>query len=859
MKKKLLKYAFISILFVSIILNLTFVYAEEYTGNAIWNSEIISNIYIKKIRNDGYSKYEPARFIRRSEDNKFVYCLQPFVGIDNNLPYYNIERSDFATVLNMTEVQWTRISLLAYYGYGYNDNSYDHSDQKWYSITQFLIWRTAEPTSVIYYTDTLNGTRNDNKFTSEIAELESLIAGHYAKPSFNTDGVIAPIGQTITLTDNNGVLSDYKIESSSNVNASINGNTLTITPTVVGDGEITFVKKATKYDMPPVVYFSNHSQNVFRPGNYDPVNSRFSIKISGGSIELYKLDKDTMDSYPQGNATLENAIYEIYDTDYNLVTTLVTDKYGYAKTEKILFPNKEYILKEKKASKGYLLDTEEHRFTLTEDNLDIYIDVYEKVIKSKVNIFKVIASNKTGILTPEPNITFEIYLNNCTPRQTPNLLSIDVDTNTEVNPYCLVDTITTDKNGFAEITLPYGKYTFRQVNSTPNYEKVNDFEIVVDENSDAEISKVLSNAEITAKLKLIKVDEDSNKVLVRDGIKFKIKNTDTNEYVCQDITYPTKQTICTFETKGGYFTTPNILNSGNYQIEELEDQDIKGYVVNTTPIAFSINENSNFVVEGDDIIIEVKFSNKQVKGEFNLTKVGEKFILEDDTFRYEEIKLNDVSFDLYANGDIYSQDGTLIYKDKEIVKSFKTVDGFYKLDNLYLGNYCIVETSTDDNHILDNKPYCFKLEYKDSKTPIISLSYTFKNHIGKGDVEISKTDLSTVDPVPNALIEVYTEDDKLIFSGRTDSDGKITIKYLPIGKYKFIEKEAPEGYILNTDEHFFEIKEDGEIVKSYLTNEKEIFEVPKTSVADSKVIDVVTIILVIAGIGFIVYDKRKNK
>ena len=79
------------------------------------------------------------------------------------------------------------------------------------------------------------------------------------------------------------------------------------------------------------------------------------------------------------------------------------------------------------------------------------------------------------------------------------------------------------------------------------------------------------------------------------------------------------------------------------------------------------------------------------------------------------------------------------------------------------------------------------------------------------------------------------------------------------GKYKFIEKEAPEGYILNTDEHFFEIKEDGEIIKSYLTNEKEIFEVPKTSVSDSKVIDVVTIILVIAGIGFIIYDKRKNK
>lgn len=857
MKNKICKYAFLSVLFLSIIIGITKVNAETYTGQAIWPSEFISNIYIKKIKPDGYMKYQQARFLRRSEDNKYVYCLQPYVEIDNNLPYYNVARSDYATVLNMTEDQWTRISLLAYYGYGYNDNGYDHSAQKWYAITQVLIWQTAEPSSDIFFTDTMNGTKQPNKFSSEIAEINALVDAHYVKPSFNTDGLTASLGKTITLTDTNGVLSNFTVESSSNIDASISGNTLTITPTAVGDGTITFVKNATKYEIPPVVYFSDHSQNVFRPGNYDPVNSRFTLKIAGGSIELFKSDVDTY--YPQGNATLEGAVYEIYDTDYNLITTITTDKDGYAKTDKILFPDKEYILKEKKASKGYLLDTEEHRFTLTEDNLDIYIDVYEKVIESKVNIFKVIASNKTGILTPEPDISFEIYLNNCTPRPVEYLMAIDVDTNTKVNPYCYVDTITTDKNGFAEIKLPYGTYTFRQINTTPNYEKVKDFEITIDENSDSEIKKVLSNAEITAKLKLTKVDEDSKKIIVKDGIKFKIKNTDTNEYVCQDVTYPTKQTICTFETSDGYFITPNILGGGNYQIEELEDQNIEGYIINKIPLTFSINENSSFIYDGNDVIIEVEFTNKQVKGEFNLTKLGEEYILEDGTFRYEEIKLDDVSFDLYANGDIYSQDGTLIYKDKEIIKSFKTIDGFYKLDNLYLGNYCLIETSTSGNHILDSTPYCFKLEHKDSNTPIVSLSYTFKNHLGKGNVEISKTDFSTAEPVPNALIEVYDENDELVYSGRTDENGLITITGLPIGKYKFIEKEAPEGYILNTDEHFFEIKEDGEIVKSYLTNEKEVFEVPKTSVADSKVIDVVTIVLVIAGIGFIIYDKKKNK
>ena len=35
-------------------------------------------------------------------------------------------------------------------------------------------------------------------------------------------------------------------------------------------------------------------------------------------------------------------------------------------------------------------------------------------------------------------------------------------------------------------------------------------------------------------------------VIKRSGIKFKILNTDTNEYVCQNITYPTSQKVCVF-------------------------------------------------------------------------------------------------------------------------------------------------------------------------------------------------------------------------------------------------------------------------------------------------------------------------
>lgn len=125
--------------------------------------------------------------------------------------------------------------------------------------------------------------------------------------------------------------------------------------------------------------------------------------------------------------------------------------------------------------------------------------VYEKVKETNLTIFKVFANSKTGILTPEPNVSFEIYLNDC-----------------NTNAYersngntCYFGKITTDKNGYADIRLPYGNYTFRQINSTPNYEKVEDFNIVVGDDIESNIYRLISNAEITAKLKVIKIDKET--------------------------------------------------------------------------------------------------------------------------------------------------------------------------------------------------------------------------------------------------------------------------------------------------------------------------------------------------------------
>ena len=602
------------------------------------------------------------------------------------------------------------------------------------------------------------------------------------------------------------------------------------------------LKKKTYTQDPTIIFVGKDatSQKMGMFGVDDPVLVRVKLNVVGGSLKINKKDLDTKLSKPQGDATFKNAVYELLDENYNFITDLIIDDSFGAKTDKILSPNKIYILREKTASEGYLLDKTEYRFKIDRDNLDIEMDVYEDVIEKTVNIYKVFADGSTTILKGEPNVSFEIYLKS-------------------IGEY--YKTIKTDEKGFVSVKLPYGKWIFKQVSSTSGFEKVKDFEIVINNDSDEDITKIISNAEIKAKLKLIKVDSESRKILVRDGIKFRIKNLDTGEYVCQNVTYPGQEKICVFETKDGMFITPYVLGYGNYQIEELEEQSIPGYVWNSVPLKFSIDENSKFIQDDEfGLMLEVQFENKEVKGEVEIKKVGEKLVIENGTFRYEEIELDGVHYDLIADGDIYAGDGTLIYKDKQLIKSFVTKDGYFKLTNLYLGKYCLIETKTVGNHVLNSKPYCFEIKYKDQYTDTIKLIINQKNYLAKGDFELSKVDLSTGEPVEGALIEIYTEDDILIYSGRTDKSGKLYVKGLESGKkYKFVEKEAPEGYILNDEIHEFEILNNGDIVKDTLSNEKIVIDVPNTFANDYKILIPVSL----CGLGIVLVllsrDKRKKK
>lgn len=682
-------------------------------------------------------------------DGNTAYCIEPGMPISttdyiemNELPYSN----------DIIE----KIKLIGYYGYNYEN----HTTNNYRLATQALIWNLIGGQKVDFYTKQY-GYGDYIDISKEKEEIQNLINKHYLKPTIND--IEEFYNNEIIIKDANEVLDNYEIEYQGKNNVQIKNNTLIIK--ILKQDKL--ILKRKKYDNKTSVFYegNNIKSQMIAVLTLDEID-KIEINLSPIFGEL-KINKK---SNKESIYTLKDAIYGIYDLENNLIKEIKTDEKGNAQAK---LTKGKYYLKELKAPLGYHLDETKHYFEIDKENLIKELIIEEEVIESKIKLKKRYG-NSSKELYDEPNITFLVYQNNE-----------------------LINKITTNEPGEATIILPYGKYTIKQENTKEGYLKVNDFEITVD-GKNKELKYELVDEEINAFVKIIKKDYETNETIKQKGIKFKIKNLDKNEYICEN-----KE--CTYETnEEGYIITSERLK-GNLLIEECK-QYLDGYIWNKEKIKIFI---------GDKIMdtYTIEFKNKRVKGQIKILKQGENELLEN------------VKFNLYAKDNIIINN-KIIYKKNELILTKTTnKEGIIIFDNLELGNYYIKEIETNNNYILDDKEYEISLKYKDEETSIIKEYIEIKNYLKRGKLVLYKIDSLTKEKIENAVIQIY-KDNELIKEEVTNIDGLIELNNLLIGNYYIIEKEAPKGYIKSENIIEFEIKYN-EVTEITMENDP-IIEVPNT-------------------------------
>lgn len=154
-----------------------------------------------------------------------------------------------------------------------------------------------------------------------------------------------------------------------------------------------------------------------------------------------------------------------------------------------------------------------------------------------------------------------------------------------------------------------------------------------------------------------------------------------------------------------------------------------------------------------------------------------------------------------------------------------------------------------------------KTEVKEPEKTEPLILFEIKNHLIKGTAELTKTDVSTGEPLPNTGIRIMDASEKIVVEGQTDEKGIFRFEKLPAGKYYFQEFSAPAGYELDETLMPFEISKEGEVVKCQMTNKKipnkqEVL--PQTGEKNSALLWVgILMVSVATGVGYYVKKKKK--
>lgn len=180
--------------------------------------------------------------------------------------------------------------------------------------------------------------------------------------------------------------------------------------------------------------------------------------------------------------------------------------------------------------------------------------------------------------------------------------------------------------------------------------------------------------------------------------------------------------------------------------------------------------------------------------------------------------LEGAKFEVSAAEDIYVGNGYCIYPKGTVIDTITTgADGIAETTKaLYKGySYTVTEIQPPKGYSISDEPtQTIKLVEQQADFVV-----DFDNEIITKPFEITKTDISTGELIPDCTFEILNENNEQVITGTTDENG-IAKFQLAIGKYFYREISAPDIYEIDDTPYPFEITENDDIVKAEMTNKK---------------------------------------
>lgn len=821
-------------------------------------------------------------------EKRTVFCAEHGLDFKTGATYNGIYYTP-------TDSKIRKACKVAYLGWYKNNGGYTvdggilASDMKWvkwdYVFTQQYIWEILGQSNATFInSDEQQGYIDfKNRIDSEIANIEK-------RPSFNGKTITIDAGETKTITDSNGVLTEYGTidntkdgirfvheKGSNSMTISVNENK-NLENYRISDNtfrEWGMIKNGTE-DNDTMVYFEfeEKAQNQLYCMSYnDPVTLNFSLKIEAlGQLELSKLNTN--------GDLIDGAIFNV--TGVNNFNKDITVTNGKIEIDKLKKGN--YFIKEKSSPSGYLLNTDTYKVQIkpnettkqaivndeptgeitliktdkntgnsnrvdgTSHHGDVNLKGTEYTLYAKEDIYNVKKTIKYFFKDEEiAKFTFDEYGTATvivTNKATPAKLSVEGSTlkGLPMGSFYAKETYVVE--GYMQDTQEH-TYTLSYKDMNTPVIKIGDtlkntvqkakFEVIKISTNTNTTAPVIANAEFTAILTKY-VDYYGS----FDEAKKHLDQYAEDEYSI-------------FKTGADGHGVSGLLAYGEYTVYETYTPSDE--IETVEPFYIKIDRNSSGVIK-EYIENDAPFESylKMIKIDKN---TGKKVTFSNATFKLYRLNENNEWEKVKCKTGLFNTDKWKTDKTGLTVTEDKLKAGTYKIDEIELPTgFLQLEDELTFKINRSNKTLEFDEDYDayititvENEQPTGTLKLD-KSVAIRQDVDTSLIDISDLSKIKFKLtakekIIDYADGSTIYEKGQEvgtynlTKEGKLEVKKLPMGKYELEEIETLDGLALDNTKHEIVFKQEDTKTKVYTNEEKfvndtTIVEFSKTDITGDK-------------------------